>query len=278
MAEGLQEDPQVQQAREDVAHCKEAIADALVEYDDIDRQQNPHISSDYAIKVGVYENELLKSDVAARRAKRKLTLAQKAINAGKPLDDGALEAQLEGEFREWQERMAKALEDYLKALDYREGTKAMKPDEAAKMKKLYRVLVKRLHPDLHPDLTSQQRDMFLRAQVAYENGDVAALEAIEVSTREGAGGEDGSGASAACGSVLDDLKAELALLEATLSVFAQRVDDLKARAPYCYKDKLEDKNWVVSQVEQLKAQTEANNKAAAEYMRRYEDLKGTAHG
>ncbi len=53
-------------------------------------------------------------------------------------------------------------------------------DETAELKKLYRSIVKSLHPDLNPDLTDAQITLFHNAVNAYENGDIQAIRAIAV--------------------------------------------------------------------------------------------------
>ncbi len=48
----------------------------------------------------------------------------------------------------------------------------------AKVKSLYRKIIKRLHPDVNPNQTEHEKELFLRARTAYENGDLKTLQAI----------------------------------------------------------------------------------------------------
>jgi methyl-accepting chemotaxis protein len=43
---------------------------------------------------------------------------------------------------------------------------------------LYRKIVKILHPDLNPDLTEAQKELFYHAVAAYESGDLQTLQVI----------------------------------------------------------------------------------------------------
>ena len=45
-------------------------------------------------------------------------------------------------------------------------------------KDLYRKIVKKLHPDMNPDITEYELDLFHRAAKAYEEGDIMTLQAI----------------------------------------------------------------------------------------------------
>ena len=45
-------------------------------------------------------------------------------------------------------------------------------------KELYRKIVKKLHPDMNPDVTEHELELFHRATKAYEEGDIMTLQAI----------------------------------------------------------------------------------------------------
>ena len=47
-----------------------------------------------------------------------------------------------------------------------------------KVKDLYRKIVKKLHPDMNPDVTEHELELFHRASKAYEEGDIMTLQAI----------------------------------------------------------------------------------------------------
>ena len=49
---------------------------------------------------------------------------------------------------------------------------------AQRIKRLYRKIVKRLHPDVRPDLSEHEKDLFQQAQTAYGRGDLETLERI----------------------------------------------------------------------------------------------------
>ncbi len=58
-------------------------------------------------------------------------------------------------------------------------TKSAAPAHASKrLKELYRAVVRRLHPDVHRDMTAQKTEWWHQAQAAYEAGDAEQLEVI----------------------------------------------------------------------------------------------------
>ena len=131
---------QLEQARDD-------LADLLLEIDHIELQINPQILNDYNVKIACFENDLLKAEIEARRAKRKLALAQAQVNRGQSVADQAIEEQLEGEFAEWEAQLNVHVQDYLDALSNRAASRAMNERDARELKRLHRTLIKRLHPD-----------------------------------------------------------------------------------------------------------------------------------
>ena len=63
--------------------------------------------------------------------------------------------------------------------DGRSGHKSGEEETIAqKIKRLYRKIVKRLHPDVHPNPTEHEKDMLNQAMKAFQEGDLARLEKI----------------------------------------------------------------------------------------------------
>ncbi len=244
------------------------IAELLLEIDDIVLQVNPHIEAEYATKIGYLENDLLKWQIVARRARRRFSLAQARANSGMAFAADEFEAQLDEELAEWEGLLAASVEAFLEAAERAAGSKPMSPSDARELKGLHRELIKRLHPDLHPGQPDEATRFFMVAQAAYENGDLDALRAIAVAT-EGMG-EEGSAADM----TEDEASVELELVLAHERVVAQQLEELKRSNPYALKEKLEDGAWVVRRVSELKRQVEEQKAAAKAYDERFAELAG----
>ncbi len=252
----------------EISEARARIAELLLEIDDIVLQVNPQIEAEYATKIGYLENDLLKWQIAARRARRRYALAQARANSGVAFEADEFEAQLDEELAEWESLLAASVEAFLEAAERAAGSRPMSPSDSRELKRLHRELIKRLHPDLHPGQPDEAARFFMVAQAAYENGDLDALRAIAVAT-EGMGEED-----IVTDMNEDEASIELELVLAHERVVTQQFEELKRSNPYALKEKLEDGAWVIRRTEELKKQIEEQKAAAKAYDERFAELAG----
>lgn len=167
---------------ETIEALKAEIAEVLLEIDHINLQVNPHIVAEYRVKIGCWENELLRAQIAARRARRKCELAQAAANKREVVDEALCNQILDAEFTQWEQVLAQQVEQLRAALELRANAVPLSANEAHELKSLHRTLVKRLHPDTHPGQSEEASSFFALAQRAYEFGDLDMLRAVEAAT------------------------------------------------------------------------------------------------
>lgn len=51
-------------------------------------------------------------------------------------------------------------------------------EEVVMLKKMYKNIVKKLHPDINPEVTEAQKELFYKATDAYKDGDITSLRII----------------------------------------------------------------------------------------------------
>ena len=253
---------------EQIAEARGRIAELLLEVDDILLQINPRIEAEYATKIGYLENDLLKWQIAARRARRRYTLAQARTNAGDAVVADAFETQLDEEFADWEALLTKSVEAFLQAAELMASSRPLSPSESRELKGLHRELIKRLHPDLNSGQSDEATRFFMVAQAAYEKGDLDVLRSVAVAT-EGMGAEEyGSNWTE------DESAAELELVLAHERVVARQLEELKRSNPYTLREKLEDAEWVIWRTSELKGQIAEQKEAARAYDERFNQLIG----
>lgn len=253
---------------EQIAAARARVSELLLEIDDIALQVNPQIEALYATKIGYLENDLLKWQIAARRARRRFALAQARVNAGKTFEPDEFEEQLDEELRLWDEELAARVQTFLSAAELLSGSRPLSPSESRELKQLHRELIKRLHPDLHPGQSDEAERFFLVAQAAFERGDLQVLRAVSVATEDLACEHDGSELTQ------DEASVELELVLAHERIVKQQLEELKNSYPYVLKEQLEDGEWVIARTSELKRQIEEQKEAARAYDERFEQLAG----
>ena len=260
-----EESTALMQANDELAQARNVAIDLLASIEDIMLHQNPQIAAEWQVTIGVWENRLLEAQIAARKAKRRCNLAQTSINDGEEIDAQAIEAQLDAEFEQWQQQLEDATVLYQQAVATQITAVQISASDFTELKKVFRTLAKRLHPDLHPGLDEAARNMFTLAELAYRKGDLKILRSLEVSTR---GLEEGP---EFCATVIE-AQAELALVETQISELKRSEDNLKSDKPYCLKALLDDEQWVAGRVEQIQEEIDRCQAVEQEYLARYKEL------
>lgn len=206
----------------EVKELKEELSKLILEYDDLNNHICPDIERRYVLKFGLYEYRLYERELEIDKLKRKIQLIRIEINHGNEIDLDKINEKLDAEFEEY-EKQIKAQIDEIKFLEENDPEK-LSPEDSKKLKKLYRKLIKRLHPDLHPNQTFFELNLFYRAVYCFENGDLKGLESVATLLPE----EDAEEVS------------EIEKIKELIQEFEKRISKLKDDYPYNKKELLED--------------------------------------
>ena len=144
------------------------------------------------------------------------------INHENKIDLEKIDNILSEEFEEYEQQLKAQIEEinYLKSTEI----KQLSDEDSRKLKKIYRILIKKLHPDLNPNQRFYEKNMFLRATKAFQNGDLSDLEALLALTDDGEIEEE---------SEIDDLKR-------LIGDFEEKIEKIKQDYPYNKKELLVD--------------------------------------
>ena len=208
----------------EVKKLKEQLAQLIFEYDNLVNHVCPEIEMNYVLEFGLYEYRLYKLELEIDKLKRKIQLIRIEINHGNEVDLDKIQKKLDEEFEEY-EKKVQAQIDEIKSLE-ENGPDKLSPEDSKKLKKLYRMLIKRLHPDLHPNQTFFELNLFYRAVHCFENGDLKGLESVATLLPE------------------DEVEevSEIEKLKELVREFEERIFKLKEDYPYNKRELLEDKD------------------------------------
>jgi hypothetical protein len=166
--------PEAIERREQLAELGKEYAALYTEKDYKLSQEREFLYTRYINTIGkeLYYEFCLSVEVS--ELKLKVELAQAAINRGERPNRAEIERLVREQFKEYYEQIKQ------QAAELEEAQKvSLISDETIKeLKQLYRMLVKRLHPDLHPHQSDYYNDLFLQVQTAYRTLNLPLLRQI----------------------------------------------------------------------------------------------------
>lgn len=132
--------------------------------------EGPRLEHEYMEKIGNYENTVIKEEIECELLQKKQQMMQIAINRREEIDEEAIDAKIE-ELRK--EMMAEAMGSSTPP-EYRE----LSSEHNEELQNLYKNIIENFHPQMHPDLTSIQKELFQKALEAYRRRDLDSLKLI----------------------------------------------------------------------------------------------------
>ncbi len=203
------------------------------------------LTSLYLEKLGHLQLELLEKQTEASRLKMKMKLIQAAINRDEQPDLKAIEneinARLQNYYAQIQAQSA-ALDEAKKLLSH-----LISEEETQKLKEIFRVLCKRLHPDLNPNQTEEEKDLFIKVKAAYDLQRLSDLQNILLYL-------DDSNKEKLILISSDEKVERIKHLENQLISLKEKIDQLKQSFPFNIEDLIQDEDYIVQKQEELRIQ------------------------
>ncbi len=242
--------PAVRRVMAECAQLRAELARLVVELDELRTVVGPNLEALHRIELGPWELGRLEAEVTVRALKKRRAILQAAANRGQTLVREAVDAAVEAELMAWRKQLDEQVKAVQQAALWLDSL--LSPEESARLKSLYRALVRRLHPDLNPDF-ARHKVLWSRVREAYRYGDLAELEALALLVGELRPGEQ----------VADDPAAQHERLAAAVGRLRERIAALWSQPPFSLKGRLEDEGWIAAERSRLSAETERLNVRAA---------------
>ena len=160
----------------DVKELKDKLSELIYEYDNLINHKGPFLEHLYVSIFGFDEYMMYKLEFKIKLLKRKIQLIRIQVNHEKNIDMDEINSTLKKEFDDYE----KQIDAQLNELNYIMDQKFVKlsEDEVIEIKKIYRELVKKLHPDLNPNQTIYEKNLFHQATNAFHNNDLNKLKSL----------------------------------------------------------------------------------------------------
>lgn len=226
--------PDFQKLKEDVEKLRTELSMLVLEKDELQYIICKNLETLYCLKLGALEHKAYEVQCNALRLKRKMELIQAKLNRQEKINESEIEMVLDEEFAEYQSKLNEQIEKMNEALKRSKG-EVLTDDENKELKKLYRNVVKKLHPDVNPDISEAEAMLLDNALTAYKNGDLMSLRIIEEMVAEHHPQADSK-------DVMSSLAMEKERLERMIASVQDNIIEIKSRYPYNIKDIVENKD------------------------------------
>ena len=242
--------PRKKQLKEEYERLQLEYAALVAERDELENSEGPRLTALYMEAVGQlqYEVLVLRYEIALLKQKRDLLQAYK--NRGEKADLNYVDEQVEATAKTYNENIQREEEKIKQAKAYieeqKEEEKKNQENEKRELRDLYRKLVHRLHPDLHPEQTEWEKELFLKVQDAYEKGDLEKLRELAQQL------EAGMPADAVNNETTEEWEERVNQMKAEIAKIREEIEKILQEFPFTYRERLNNPEWIAQTQDMLR--------------------------
>lgn len=256
--------PDFEKLKNEVERMRTELSMLLLERDELQFVICKNIETEYMLKLGSIEYRAYEAQCLSLRLKRKIELIQAKKNRQEKVIISAIEETLDTEFAEYQKQLNEQIDKMNDALK-RSKAEVLTNEENKELKRLYRKIVKALHPDINPDVSETQVNLFDNAVQAYKNGDLNTLRIIGEMVGNNPLPEQHKDA-------MTQLVEERERLQGLLKSIRESIDNIKSEYPYSMKDILEDTEKTEQKKQELENILSQYNELISIYKAKIEEM------
>lgn len=201
----------------------------LFERDKVKKQAEEYLRM-YIFEFGELITELFRKKISCIEKKKMIAFCQASVNHNQNIDINAMNCYIENEMSDYNQR----LQDMI---DSNKACKEIEPinqNEALMVKRLYRQIAKKIHPDLHPEIDNPVlSDLWENVMNAYHCNDLQALEELEVQIN-----------SVLKYSGFNVQERDIPDIEEKIHSLETEIENIMSTDPYQYKFILDDENKI----------------------------------
>ena len=258
--------PDFEKLRNEVEKMLTDLSMLLLERDELQFVICKNIEMEYMLKLGSAEYKAYEAQCVALRLKRKIELIQAKKNRQEKVILSVIEEVLDNEFAEYQKQLDEQINKMNDAL-MRSRAEVLSDEESKELKKLYRKIVKALHPDINPDVSEAQVNLFDNAIQAYKDGDLGTLRIIGEIVGNSPLPEQHKDA-------FTQLTEGKERLQKLLKSIRDSIEKIKSEYPYTMKEILENEEKTEQKKQELKSILYQYNELISIYKAKIEEMMG----
>ena len=246
--------PRKRQLQEEYERLQQEYSEYVGRREDMLNDEKPRLEAMYMESIGqlLYEELSLQYDIALLKQKR--DYLQAYANRGEKPDEEAVEEQVKEAAQTYNDNLRQEEERIKEARAFLESHTEKDSQQQLKdymdMKRLYRKMVHRLHPDLHPEQTEWERELFLKVQKAYDEEDLEQLRQLEQEL------DAGMPSTSIENDTIEEWEERVAKLKEQISAVKEEIKQMENGFPFTYRQKLYDMEWISAQKEEIRVRIE----------------------
>lgn len=268
----LEISPRKQQLKEEYLRLQKEYTELVAKRDEMLLCEGPRLEAKYMEAIGQLQYEVLQLEYEVALLKLERDLMQSYLNRGEGIEVATVQMKVEETAKTYQEDLQEEEEKIEAAKAYneehQEDDSKERKEELRSLKQLYKSLVHRLHPDLHPDQSEWEKELFLKVQEAYANQDYDKLRQLEEQLNAG------QTTSGAPDESIDEWEKRVARLKEQIAKLCQEIEHLESQFPFTYRKKLRSPKWMASQRAELELKIEQLQKERDRLRKVVDMMKG----
>ncbi|MDD2284411.1 MAG: hypothetical protein PHQ11_03305 [Paludibacter sp.] len=203
------------------------------------------LTSLYLAKLGHLQLELLQKKTELSRLSKKIKLIQAAYNRSEYPDLQTIEKILNDELEEYykqiqfQSQMLEKSKEVLSSL--------LSEEDTQKLKEIFRLLCKKLHPDLNPHQSELEKDLFIKVKAAYDLQNLFELQSILLYL-------DNRDVTVPTALSVNEKEQQVSFLKKNIAALKEKIEKLKETFPFNIESLINDDKQIEQKQAELKSQ------------------------
>ncbi|MCU0396403.1 MAG: J domain-containing protein [Chitinophagaceae bacterium] len=226
----------------------------------------PQLLALYATRIGTFQVNLLQLQLRVKALKRKLEMVRGSLARQEKPDLIAIELAVAAELAEAEQtimRETAAIESGKDLLNH-----LVSNEDSAALRQVFKAMAKRLHPDVNPQLTEAQQQLWQLAKEAYETCDLEKLKALSVVFEEAL--RDAEHTPKTWSSAV--LEERIGFLEAGIRRLKDELMAIRQQFPFDLESQIHDTAWVEQQTKEIEEAIQALQHIEQELLQEYQQL------